>query len=276
MVVWRDIRPQGIRWITQMVIREGEVRRIDVQRMDKERFAIPASSGSLVSGPCRPWPEARGIATLERMVGRAGVEVGLDAPSAGLVDSDRVLAARLTAGDPEALAETYRRYVELVFGVCRRVLRDERLAEDVTQEVFVFLWQHPDRFDASRGSLRAWLGVMAHHRSVDRVRAENRHTQRQLQQDASESVADDIAHDIAHDVAAMWVADRVRGALDKLPADQKEAIVLAYYGDRSYRQVALELGIPEGTVKSRVRLALRRLSTLLGSDLTDQDAPAWA
>jgi RNA polymerase sigma factor (sigma-70 family) len=148
---------------------------------------------------------------------------------------------------------------------------DERLAEDVTQEVFVFLWQFPTRFDAGRGSLRAWLGLLAHHRSVDRVRAENRHTQREMQTERSELLADNIHSDLT----AEWLADRVRCALELLPADQREAVVLAYFGERSYRQVALELGIPEGTVKSRVRLALRRLNTLLSSDFSGQDAPAW-
>jgi RNA polymerase sigma factor (sigma-70 family) len=205
------------------------------------------------------------------MVAGAGADGGLGLATCGPEQSDRVLATRLIAGEPEALAETYRRYVSLVLGVCQRVLRDERLAEDVTQEVFVFLWRCPERFDASRGSLRAWLGLLAHHRSVDRVRAEKRHTQRDLRLDASELMADDIDYD----VTAIWLADRVRGALEQLPADQREAVVLAYYGDRSYRQVAIELGIPEGTVKSRVRLALRRLSTLLGSDFLDQDAAAW-
>jgi len=175
------------------------------------------------------------------------------------------------ARESEALAEVYRRYAGLVLGVCRRVLRDETLAEDVTQEVFVFLWNFPDRFDPSRGSLRAWLGVLAHHRSVDRVRAESRRTRYEEHLDASASAG----HDVEQEVTATWLCDRVRCALDKLPSEQKEAVVLAYYGDRSYRQVAIELDIPEGTVKSRVRLALRRLDTLLRPELGDQDTLTW-
>jgi len=187
------------------------------------------------------------------------------------VESDRVLAARLVAGDSDALAEAYRRYAGVVLGVCRRVLRDQTLAEDVTQEVFVSLWRFPNRFDPGRGSLKAWLGLVAHHRSVDRVRTEERRTRREAQSDASEL----IGNDVEHDITATWLIGRVRDALDKLPAEQKEAVMLAYYGDRSYRQVAIELDIPEGTVKSRVRLALRRLDNLLRSELSDQDAPAW-
>ena len=88
--------------------------------------------------------------------------------------ADRRLAARLQAGDESALADAYQRYAGLVFGVARSVLRDGAMAEEVTQEVFIFLWEHPDRFDPARGTMRSWLGLLAHRRSVDRVRAEVR------------------------------------------------------------------------------------------------------
>jgi len=207
------------------------------------------------------------LGTLGRVAADAGGAQGVPGP----VESDRILAARLMARESEALAETYRRYAGLVLGMCRRVLHDETMAEDVTQEVFVWLWRFPDRFDPSRGSLRTWLGLVAHRRSVDRIRSENRRTRKEEQFD----VAAPAANDVENDVTATWLSDRVRRALDRLPPEQREAVVLAYYGDRSYRQVAIELDIPEGTVKSRVRLALRRLDTLLRSELSDKDTMAW-
>jgi RNA polymerase sigma factor (sigma-70 family) len=220
-----------------------------------------------------PWLTARAVGTL-RPVG-SGVGANVEGSCRVTAAPDRVLAARLVGGESDALAEAYRLYAGLVFGVCQRVLRDDTLSEDVTQEVFVSLWQFPDRFDPARGSLRAWLGLLAHHRSVDRVRAERRHTERQLESHASAPRRYDGEHNVESDVSAMWLSDRVRDAIAKLPAEQREAIVLAYFGDRSYRQVALELGVPEGTVKSRVRLALRRLDALLSSVLSDLDSPAW-
>lgn len=123
--------------------------------------ASPEGADAPKTGPRRPWSKTSGEGTLEHMVAGADVDGGFDVSRHSPVESDRVLAARLMAGERDALAETYRRYVGLVFGVCQRVLRDEKLAEDVAQEVFVFLWQSPDRFDASRGSLRAWLGLGA-------------------------------------------------------------------------------------------------------------------
>ena len=189
----------------------------------------------------------------------------------GRAAADRVLVGRLSAGDQAALAEIYSLYGGLVFSVARRVLREAALAEDVTQEVFVFVWVHPDRFDPTRGSLKTWLGLLAHRRAIDRVRAERRRATGEGRVEppaAIVSEADDY-------LTATWLSGRVRDALDKLPDDQRQAVVLAYFGGRSYREVADELALPEGTVKSRIRLALRKLDSLLRTEFTDHDEPAW-
>jgi RNA polymerase sigma factor (sigma-70 family) len=196
---------------------------------------------------------------------------------------DRALAARLAAGDESSLAQIYERHAGLVFGVARRVLADASLAEDVTQEVFVFLWEHPERFDPTRGTLRAWLGLLAHRRSVDRVRAEVRRSRGEDRAGVSVGSAGtgapggavDAHTDIDDALTLEWWAGRVRHALDQLPAEQRDAVVLAYYGGRSYRQVATELSIPEGTAKSRLRLALAKLDELLRPTMSGQESPAW-
>jgi len=175
------------------------------------------------------------------------------------------------AGDSEALSTAYRLYAGLVYGLCRRVLNDEAKAEDTAQEVFVFLWQFPDRFDPSRGSLRSWLALLAHRRSVDLVRAETRRVRAETRCDSPTAVASQ-ADDF---LTANWLTGRVRDALAKLPTEQREAVLLAYYGGRTYREVARELAIPEGTAKSRLRLALVRLDELLRSDYCDKDVQAW-
>jgi RNA polymerase sigma-70 factor (ECF subfamily) len=187
---------------------------------------------------------------------------------------DRELAARLMAGDQLALRTVYDRYAGLVFGVARKVLCDETLAEDVTQEVFAFVWEHPERFDASRGTLRSWVGLLAHHRSVDRVRAEVRRTRGESRLETGEPhvSSDEVVDD---ELTGVWMAAKVRDAIDQLPREQRDALVLAYFGGRTYRQVAVELAIPEGTAKSRLRLALAKLEELLRPTLAGQDAPAW-
>jgi RNA polymerase sigma factor (sigma-70 family) len=187
---------------------------------------------------------------------------------------DRELVARLAAGEAAALREMHDRYAGLVFGLARRVLGDDTMAEDVTQEVFVSVWQQPERFDPTRGSLRSWLGLLAHRRAVDRVRAEVRRARGEHQLDASVPVTADAENEVDVQLARAWLAGRVQEALAKLPTEQREAVVLAYYGGRTYRQVAAELDIPEGTAKSRLRLALGKLDELL-QPLIGQDAPAW-
>jgi RNA polymerase sigma-70 factor (ECF subfamily) len=185
---------------------------------------------------------------------------------------DRELVARLAAGEPAALRDVYDRYVGLVFGLARRVLGDDTMAEDVTQEVFVSLWQRPERYDPTRGSLRSWLGLLAHRRAVDRVRAEVRRARGETKLDPEPSVT--ASDEVDEELSRAWLAGRIQAALAQLPDEQREAVVLAYYGGRTYRQVAAELAIPEGTAKSRLRLALAKLDDLL-QPLIGQDAPAW-
>lgn len=187
---------------------------------------------------------------------------------------DRELAARLTSGDESALAEIYDRHVGLVLGLAKRVLGDETRAEDVTQEVFVYLWEQPHRFDPTRGTLRSWLGVLAHHRSVDRVRSDVRRERGESRVEPVDAVTLS-ATEVDDELSGAWLAGRVRDALDQLPHEQRDAVVLAYFGGRTYRQVATELSIPEGTAKSRLRLALAKLDDLLRPTLTAQDAPVW-
>jgi RNA polymerase sigma-70 factor (ECF subfamily) len=181
------------------------------------------------------------------------------------------------AGDQRALKAIYDTYAGLVYGVARKVLGDEALAEDVTQEVFVYVWQHPERFDPGRGSLRSWLGLLAHHRSVDRVRAEVRRNKGESRVELAMPVgcSHDEQGEVDDELSSVWVAAKVRDAIEQLPREQRDALVLAYFGGRTYREVAVELAIPEGTAKSRLRLALAKLDDILRPTLAGQDAPAW-
>jgi RNA polymerase sigma-70 factor (ECF subfamily) len=187
---------------------------------------------------------------------------------------DAELVALIAAGDQGALAEAYRRHGGLVFGLARRVLRDERFAEDVAQEVFVSLWEHPERFDPSKGSVRSWLGLLAHRRSVDRVRAEDRRIRRDVRSEDTALAAEQHG-EIDVELGEAWLAARVRDAVAELPTAQRDAVVLAYYRGRTYRQVAAELSIPEGTAKSRLRLALHKLEERLRPLLSEEEIPAW-
>jgi RNA polymerase sigma factor (sigma-70 family) len=175
--------------------------------------------------------------------------------------TDASLVARIAVGDERALQMVYERYSPLVYGLARRVTASTAHAEEITQEVFVYLWQNPDRFDADRGSMRAFLGALAHRRSVDEVRRNTRRTARE------DRVGGDASNleipEIGDDVERSQTAERVRAAVSSLPDQQREAVLLAYFGGCTFRQVAERLGIPEGTAKSRLRLGLSKLAVLL-------------
>ena len=179
---------------------------------------------------------------------------------------DSALMDRLRRGDDRALADIYDGYSGLVHGLALRVLRDRRAAEDVTQDVFVALWQDPDRFDPERGTLRTFLATITHRRAVDVIRRDEARNAREARStDEPEPVPDP-----GDTVAQTLDSQRVRDAVAQLPVAQRRALELAYFRGRTYRQVAAELGIPEGTAKSRLRLGLQAISQMLRGEMTER------
>lgn len=180
--------------------------------------------------------------------------------------ADDAVRARLLVGDEEALAEVFDRYGSLVYGLARRVVGDAAAAEDVVQEVFTWLWTHPDRFDPARGSLRAFLGIQAQRRAIDTVRSSVRRAAREGRH-----------HDVdvpepsspGAEVEAAAVSAAVRDAIGRLPVEQREVVELAYFGGYTQRELASLLGIPEGTAKSRLRLAQSKLSSWLAPQMME-------
>lgn len=175
-------------------------------------------------------------------------------PDYSRVVHDQLIAERLRAGDDSALAEAFERHAPLVLGLARRVTGSRTMAEDVVQEVFTLLWTQPQQFDPERGSLRAYLGVIAHRRSVDAVRSAAR---RQAREEKVESL--ELPDRWCDHSDASAVAHVVRGAIQRLPEDQRRAVELAFWQGMTQHEVAEALGIPMGTVKSRLRLANAKL-----------------
>jgi RNA polymerase sigma-70 factor, ECF subfamily len=169
---------------------------------------------------------------------------------------DSALVVAIGRWRQDALAEAYRRHAGAVFALARRILVDRSLAEEVTQEVFLRLWHHPEKFDADRGSLRSYLLAQSHGRSVDILRSELSRRQRE-QRDAA--ITAEAGYDLEHEVVDLAVGDEIREALSVLSAGERAAIELAYFGGHTYREVATMLAEPEGTIKSRIRTGLRRL-----------------
>jgi len=172
------------------------------------------------------------------------------------------LLGEVAQGDDSAFALLYDLLGRGVFGTCLGVLRDPDHAAEVAQEVWVEVWRTAARFDASRGSARTWALTLAHRRAIDRVRAV------QAQRDRDQRVLDESTERefdvVADEVEAALEQVRVRDCLGSLTPTQKQAVVLAYYGGRTYREVADELASPLPTVKSRIRDGLLRLRDCLG------------
>ena len=180
-------------------------------------------------------------------------------------DDDGLLVARLAAGDDDAIGELFDRYGSFLLGIAQRVLRSRERAEDVVQEVLTLLWTEPARFDPERGSLRAFLGIQAQRRAIDTVRRETRREARE-DRDATDPTRRPGGREATDDVV---VAAVVREAIERLPDDQRIAVELAFWHGRTYREVAAILEIPEGTAKSRLRLAQGRLAEWLAPLVTE-------
>jgi RNA polymerase sigma-70 factor, ECF subfamily len=183
---------------------------------------------------------------------------GREAQAAELVD----LMARSALGDQAAFAQLYDVTSRRIHGVVLRVLRSPEHAEEVTQEVYVEVWQQSARYTQIKGSVLAWIATMAHRRAVDRVRSvssevnrDHRYAYQSLDPEV-DKVWDSVAQ--RHDV------DRVRQAMQSLTPIQRQALTLAYFDGMTQSQIAELLELPLGTVKTRIRDALKRLGEVLG------------
>lgn len=176
--------------------------------------------------------------------------------------SDEALVALIARSDDHALGELYDRFGRIAYGLAVRVLRDAALAQDAVQDAFLALWRTAGSFDPKRGKAQTWILTLVHRRAVDLVRREERRRVDPIDDAplaASESTEEEA-----------WVRDRrrtVQAALVQLPDDQREALELAYYGGLTQSELADRLGVPLGTIKSRMFAGLTRLRDLVGDSV---------
>jgi RNA polymerase sigma-70 factor (ECF subfamily) len=189
---------------------------------------------------------------------------GIDVPEDGTEPVDRIgeLLQRVAGGDQAAFARVYDLLSPRVFGLILRVLVNRAQSEEVLQEVFLEVWQSASRFAPNRGQGRSWVLTIAHRRAVDRVRASQSSTDRDVRAGFRDL---GVAHDeVAEQVELRIEGERVTTALSALPDAQKEALTLAYYGGYSQSEIAALVGAPLGTIKTRMRDGLSRLRAEMG------------
>jgi RNA polymerase sigma-70 factor (ECF subfamily) len=174
---------------------------------------------------------------------------------------DAELAERVLARDERALRDAIATYGPLVHGMARRIVNEPSLAEEVAQDTFLAFWRRPGAFDPARGSLQAFLLGVARNKAIDLVRKEEslRRTRDAL------AAEEQTTSKVTPPPEGIEQRDAVKAALEQLTEVQREALVLAYFGGRTYREVATELGIPEGTAKTRLRDGLTRLREIMST-----------
>ncbi|MFE3194162.1 ECF RNA polymerase sigma factor SigK [Nocardia sp. NPDC059240] len=177
------------------------------------------------------------------------------------------LLHEIADGDRAAFTQFYRSTHDRVFGLALRILRRSAPAEEITQEVYLYVWNTAAQYDSRLASPIGWLMMLTHRRAVDRVRVESSAAIRDLTYGQRQLGRD-------HDIVAETVSQRsderaVIRCLDTLTTTQRETVALAYYGGRTYAEVAEHLGIPLNTVKTRIRDGLKRLQSCLTGSVRD-------
>ncbi len=182
----------------------------------------------------------------------------VQAGSSAQVDtiSDEELVERLLERDTEAFGMLYDRYAHAAYCLACRMLGNTHQAEDLVQDVFLALWRLPERFKADRGSARTYILSMTHHRAIDLQRSRSRHA---IDADVEQIALVPAGTDVEHSTLRSLEAEVLRAALRLLPESQRRVVELAFIGGYSYPEITRILGVPLGTVKSRLRLAMDRL-----------------
>jgi RNA polymerase sigma-70 factor (ECF subfamily) len=174
--------------------------------------------------------------------------------------SDDELINRIVEHQQSALEALYQRYGKLVYSLVLRILQTRELAEEVTQDIFLNVWNHPETWNPNGGRLSSWLLTVARYKAIDRVRREQRRPDTLADPLNEDQISNE--HVLQPDDPAIEDGHLIRALVTQLPADQAQIIELAFFQGMTHREMADLLDLPLGTVKTRVRLALHKLKTL--------------
>jgi RNA polymerase sigma-70 factor (ECF subfamily) len=185
---------------------------------------------------------------------------------------DAALLEKLSRGSEEAVSVLYDRYGRIVFAVALRLVGDREAAEEITQDVFTSVWKKVHTYRADQGKVATWISRITRNRAIDELRRRGaRPEQRSVRRE--NGVGEDPAweENPADQAELALRRQRVRAALTSLPAEQKEALALAYFQGWSHSEISEALGQPLGTVKTRIRLGMQKLQRLLGTEAEEPE-----
>jgi RNA polymerase sigma-70 factor (ECF subfamily) len=181
-------------------------------------------------------------------------------------ETDQALVLRVTRSDPDALNEIYGRYARSVYGLVYRILGDASAAEDVVQEVFLKLWRQPASYNPERGSLGSWLLGVGHNRAIDVLRRRRTHQEHPLPEAGEPEIVPDGFVDLADVASIKEASEAVRRALTHIPPEQRRVIEMAFFEGKTHVEIAEQLEEPLGTAKTRIRLGMRKLRSILEAE----------
>lgn len=185
-------------------------------------------------------------------------------PTTAAAEDDGVLVRQVANKDQAALSALFKRYGDPVFSLALKMVGDRGEAEEILQDSFVELWKHAPRFDASKGTVVAWLFTVARRKGIDRLRRKERKVRdRSDGMEEAPEMADDSLEAASSSLVRRERHRRLRGQLDKLPPDQREALELAFFRGYTHREIARRTGQPLGTIKARIRRGMLKLRELL-------------
>lgn len=184
-------------------------------------------------------------------------------------ERDLLLLAGISNKDEDALVRLYDKYQRSIYSILVRIVRDEEEAQELLQDVFLQVWEKAALFDKERGNFDTWLFTLAHNKAINTMRSRLFKKRKQEDRSWENDLADLITP--ATTETRTPLAERIEeddrrvmlGALQKIPQEQREAIALAYYEGLSQSEIAEELGIPLGTIKTRMRQGMIKLRSLV-------------
>jgi RNA polymerase sigma-70 factor (ECF subfamily) len=184
---------------------------------------------------------------------------------------DDILIHLVAAGKTEALSVLYDRYARLIFGLALNTIGDEHLAEEITQDVYVRVWEKAASYKSEHGKVVTWIASIARYRAIDLYRQRNVRPEGHSVRWAEAELPDfPDKVDIEQEVEMAQRKQKVRLAMNQLPVEQRKALALAYFQGLSHQEISRELDEPLGTVKTRIRLAMQKLRQLLESESIEQ------